>query len=287
MKYSRKLSRPGEQKTVHPDRTIWFYILCWLLLPLGAAAPAMDSPESQGIRFRLIPGGGYLLGSPPDEAGRYANEPTPRQVTLKPFYLAVTETTNAQYARFVQATGHPAPLYWQDKDLNAPEQPVVGVSWHDARAFCRWLAEETGVVHRLPTEAEWEAAARGGLVGQPYPWGRELPNAGGRYRANYYPNDFADDGFRLTAPVGSFPANGYGLFDLAGNVAEWCADETDPPGGGTPFAAPAYRVRKGGSWRSRARDLRGAARKLTPPHTADGFIGFRVLRQVSPSSPTP
>jgi formylglycine-generating enzyme required for sulfatase activity len=287
MKYSRNLSRPGELQSVHQDRRVWLFILCWLLLPLGAAAPAMDAPESQGIQFRLIPGGSYLVGSPPDEAGRYAGEPTPHRVTLKPFYLALTETTNAQYDRFVRATGHPAPLYWQDKNLNAPEQPVVGVSWHDARAFCRWLAEETGVVHRLPTEAEWEAAARGGLVGQPYPWGRELPNAGGRYRANYYPNGFADDGFRLTAPVGSFAANGYGLLDLAGNVAEWCADETNPPGGGTPFAAADYRVRKGGSWRSRARDLRGAARKLTPPHTTDGFIGFRVLRQVSPPPQTP
>ncbi len=281
MKYSRKLSGPGKLKTVRQGRRVWLFILCWLLLPLGAAAQSQDSLESQGLRFRLIPGGSYLLGSPPDEAGRYAGEPTPHRVTLKPFYLAATETTNAQYARFVKATGHPAPLYGQDKNLNAPDQPVVGVSWHDARAFCRWLTQETGAVHRLPSEAEWEAAARGGLVGQPYPWGRELPNAGGRYRANYYPNDFSDDGFRLTAPVGSFAANGYGLFDMAGNVAEWCADETDPPGEGTPFAAPDYRVRKGGSWRSRARDLRGAARKLTPPHTADGFIGFRVLRQAA------
>jgi formylglycine-generating enzyme required for sulfatase activity len=282
---NRKLYK--DWQSIPQNRRAWVFLLCWLLLPLCAPAPAMDAPESQGIRFRLVPGGGYLVGSPLTEAGRYTGEPTPHRVTLKPFYLAATETTNAQYARFVRATGHPAPLYWQDKNLNAPEQPVVGVSWHDAQAFCRWLSRETGTMHRLPTATEWEVAARGGLVGQPYPWGRELPNAGGRYRANYYPNDFADDGFRLTAPVGSFAANGYGLFDMAGNVAEWCADETDPPGGTTPFAAPAYRVRKGGSWRSRARDLRCAAQKLTPPHTTDGFIGFRVLRQVSSPPPTP
>jgi sulfatase modifying factor 1 len=221
------------------------------------------------------------VGSPPTEAGRYAAEPTPHKVSVKAFYLAVTETTNAQYARFLQATGHPPPLYWEDKNLNAPQQPVVGVSWHDAQSFCQWLSRETGVVHRLPTEAEWEAAARGGLVGEPYPWGPELPNAGGRYRANYYPNDFADDGFRLTAPVAAFPANGYGLFDMAGNVSEWCADDITPLGVGTPFAAPDYRIRKGGSWRSRARDLRCAARTFTPPHTADGFIGFRVLREIA------
>jgi formylglycine-generating enzyme required for sulfatase activity len=287
MKYSEKQPKPRLRPTANRDRKTWFFSLCWLLLcwlwlSLSSPALAQETLESQGLRFRLIPGGSYLLGSPLDEPGRYAAEPTPHRVTLSPFYLAATETTNAQYARFLTATGHPAPLYWQDKNLNAPTQPVVGVTWHDARAFCRWLTQTTGKVHRLPTEAEWEAAARGSLVSEPYPWGRELPNAGGRYRANYYPDDFADDGFRLTAPVGSFPANGYGLFDMAGNVSEWCADEVTPLGGESPFAAPDYRVRKGGSWRSRARDLRCAARKFYPPHTADGFIGFRVLREASP-----
>jgi formylglycine-generating enzyme required for sulfatase activity len=276
---STKPAGPGRRRTARRGHITWFFLLCGLLLAMHNPVQAQDYLESQGIRFRLIPGGTYLLGSPPHEAGRYANEPTPHRVTVKPFYLAVTETTNAQYARFLAATGHPAPVYWQDKNLNNPSQPVVGVTWQDARDFCQWLTRKTGVGYRLPTEAEWEAAARGGLVGEAYPWGRELPDAGGRYRANYYPNDFADDGFNLTAPVGSFPANGYGLFDMAGNVSEWCADEKAPLGGGTPFAAPAYRVRKGGSWRSRARDLRCAARKFSPPDTADGFIGFRVLHQ--------
>jgi formylglycine-generating enzyme required for sulfatase activity len=259
----------------------WLFILCWLVLLINTPARAQDLLEAQGLHFRLIPGGSYFIGSPINEAGRYANEPAPHRVTVKPFYLAATETTNAQYARFLAATGHAPPLYWQDKNLNAPDQPVVGVTWHDARAFCRWLTRETGVAHRLPTEAEWEAAARGGLVGEPYPWGRELPDAGGRYRANYDPNDFADDGFAVTAPVGSFPANAYGLYDMAGNVSEWGADRGTPTAGPTPFGALDYRVRKGGSWRSRARDLRSAARKFSPPETADGFIGFRVLREKS------
>ena len=250
-------------------------------LSLGWLAPAMpqDMLESQGLRFRLIPGGSYLLGSSSQEAGRYTSESDPHHVTLQAYYLAETETTNSQYARFLEATGHSLPPYWQDKNLNGPSQPVVGVNWQDAQDFCQWLTRVTGVRCRLPTEAEWEAAARGGLVGEPYPWGREPPNAGGRYRANYYPDDFGADGFRLTAPVGSFPPNGCGLFDMAGNVAEWCADKKTPPGGRTPFAAPGYRVLKGGSWYSRARDLRCAARQFAPPHTADGFIGFRVLRE--------
>lgn len=281
MKFFEKQSGPRQPKTAENGGKAWIFLLCWLLLLLCNLVQAQDSPESLGLRFLFIPGGSYFLGSPPNEAGRYANEPTPYRVALQPFYLAATETTNAQYARFLAATGHPPPLYWQDKNLNGPNQPVVGVSWQDAQAFCRWLTRETGVVHRLPTEAEWETAARGGLVGEPYPWGRDLPDAGGRFRANYYPNDFADDGFALTAPVASFPANGYGLFDMAGNVSEWCVDTKTPPKSEVPFAAPDYRLRKGGSWRSRARDLRCAARKFTPPHTADGFIGFRVLRQVN------
>ncbi|MEW6387824.1 MAG: formylglycine-generating enzyme family protein [Thermodesulfobacteriota bacterium] len=239
--------------------------------------------KSQGIRFRLIPGGEFILGSPAEEAGRYANELFPHRVNLPPFYLSETEITNAQYGRFLKATGHPQPLYWRDGQLNAPNQPVVGVTWADALAFTQWLTQVTGVPHRLPYEAEWEAAARGGLAGQPYPWGGAAPDAPMIYRANYYPNDYDTDGFRLTAPVRSFPANGYGLFDMAGNVAEWCLDRPSPQSLGTPFGPREKRVLKGGSWFSRARDLRCAARQLASPQTADGFIGFRVLRLSTPA----
>jgi formylglycine-generating enzyme required for sulfatase activity len=260
----------------------------WVLffLVLGASgAPifAQEVLESQGLTLRLIPGGTYLLGSPADEPGRYADEALPHPVTLKPFYIAVTETTNAQYAQFLKATKHQPPLYWQDKNLNAPNQPVVGVTWDDAVAFTEWLTRVTGARHRLPTEDEWEAAARGGLIGQPYPWGPETPDAQGVYRANYYPNDFGDDGFRLTAPVGSFPPNGYGLYDMAGNVAEWCLDRYFPPGLVGPFNAPGNRTLKGGSWYSRARDLRCAAGQAVPPQSADGFMGFRVMRPLAPA----
>ncbi len=250
-----------------------------LVLGLGQPAGAQDTVESQGLRFRLIPGGSYFLGSPVNEAGRYAEEPTPYRVVLPAFYISITEVTNEQYGRFLKATGHRPPLYWQDKNLNGPQQPVVGVSWQDAVAFTQWLTRVTGLRHRLPTEAEWEVAARGGLVSEPYPWGREAPDQGGLYRANYYPNDFAADGFRLTAPVGSFPPNGYGLYDMAGNVAEWCQDRYHPPRKAAPFDNPEARLLKGGSWASRARDLRVAARQQAAPQYADGFIGFRVVRQ--------
>jgi len=260
---------------------LFLVLLAVFALEVRGPALAQDRLEAQGLRFRLIPGGTYFLGSPLSEAGRYAQELAPYRVRLAPFYLAETETTNEQYGAFLKATGHKPPAYWQDPALNGPRQPVVGVTYGEAEAYCRWLTRITGVRHRLPTEAEWEAAARGGLIGEPYPWGREAPDAGGRFRANYYPNDFAADGYRFTAPVGSYPPNGYGLFDMAGNVAEWCSGTASPPGRPTPFAAPEYRVAKGGSWYSRARDLRCAARQLIPPQTADGFLGFRVLREAA------
>jgi len=260
-------------------KTLWITLIA-LAAAIFCAAPAFtqETLESQGIKFRLIPGGTYLLGSPKDEPGRYADESLPHQVRLEPFYLAAYETTNTQYARFLQATGHPQPLYWEDKNLNAPSQPVVGVSWEDAVAFSQWLTQATGVLHRLPTEQEWEAAARGGLTGQPFPWGSQPPDAGGVLRANYRTNDLAKHGFRLTAPVGSFPPNGFGLFDMAGNVAEWCLDRHHPLGGGGPFKPRILRILKGGSWYSWARDLRCAARQSASPEYADGFIGFRVVR---------
>ncbi len=230
------------------------------------------------MRFRLIPAGLYFLGSPSSEAGRFGHESLPYSISLPAFYISDTEVTNAQYARFLQATHRRPPLYWQDAQLNRANQPVVGVTWYDAVAFTEWLTQRTGIPHRLPTEAEWEAAARGGLSGQPYPWGSQTPNEGGIYRANYYPSDFADDGFRFTAPVGSYPPNGYGLYDMAGNVAEWCQESVSPSGAQTVFGPKENRILKGGSWYSRARELRCAARQLAPPSTAEGFIGFRVVR---------
>ncbi|RJR44925.1 MAG: formylglycine-generating enzyme family protein [Deltaproteobacteria bacterium] len=239
--------------------------------------------STQGISFRLIPGGYYLLGSPLSEPGRYADEVVSHRVRVDSFYIAVTETTNAQYGRFLKATGHPAPLYWEDKNLNAPNQPVAGVTWHDAVAFTKWLTQVSGVPHRLPTEQEWEAAARGGLTGQPFPWGAEAPDAGGVFRANFRHDRTARDGFLLSAAVGSFPPNGYGLYDMAGNVAEWCLDRYHPLSSGGPFKPGILRVLKGGSWFSQARDLRCAARQAAAPDYADGYIGFRVVRLPSPA----
>ena len=270
MKHTTRLTKTG----------LWVVVLVTLIAGVGGFARSAASQElvkSQGIRFRLIPAGTYILGSPPEEPGRYVDEAPTHSVRLPAFYIAITETTNAQYARFLKATGYEAPLYWQDRNLNAPNQPVVGVTWNDAAAFTKWLTRVTGVQHRLPTEAEWEAAARGGLNLQPYPWGDAAPEADGIYRANFYPGS---PGYRFTAPVGSFRPNGYGLFDMAGNVAEWCLD-TFSPGRGA-FRSVDNRILKGGSYYSRARDLRCAAHQSAPPQSTDGFIGFRVVRLPAP-----
>jgi formylglycine-generating enzyme required for sulfatase activity len=208
-------------------KVAWFFLLLGFFGAVSGSAFSQEVLESQGIRFHLIPGGVYFIGSPPNEPGRYADEPTPHQVKLSRFYISEMEITNAQYRRFLQDSGRRPPLYWRDKNLNAPGQPVVGVTWFDAAAFADWLS---------------------------------------------------DDGFRLTASVGSFPPNGFGLHDMAGNAAEWCLDRFFAQADRGPYTDPEARVLKGGSWYSRARDLRCAARRFAAPQNADGFIGFRVVR---------
>jgi formylglycine-generating enzyme required for sulfatase activity len=264
-------------KTFLPFRLFSGFFLAFLLLYSSFPALAQEMLEYQGVKFRLIPGGAYIIGSPPQEPGRYVDESPPHRVALEPFYMAVTEITNAQYARFLKATGYPPPLYWEDKNLNGPNQPVVGVTWHDAAAFARWLSQVTGQTFRLPTEAQWEAAARGGLNGRSYPWGDDPPDAGGALKANYRAG-----GRHLTMPVGSYPPNGFGLYDMAGNAAEWSQDRYAPPKSRGPFKPETQRLLKGGSWFSQARALRCAARQSAPPDYADGYIGLRVVRLTKP-----
>ena len=131
---------------------------------------------------------------------------------LNAFYIDKYEVTNFQYKQFIDATGRATPAYWNDEKYNQPNQPVVGITWHDAVAYAKWAGK------RLPTEAEWEKAARG-IDGRRYPWGNEWDSL----KCN---SDIGGDGYQYTAPVGSFPAgvSPYGVMDMIGNVWEYTSD---------------------------------------------------------------
>lgn len=181
----------------------------------------------------------------------------------------MTEVTNQQYQQFLAATGHRQPHYWNDSRFNKPDLPVVGVTWEDATQYAAWVGK------RLPTEAEWEYAARGGLYGAKFPWGNEQAK------------DRAWHGkpFNFGAPtkVASFSPNAYGLYDMAGNAAEWCADwfrddayrdanANNPTGP----ANSGQKVVRGGSWYEDLFFLRCAARKGMSTTTHMRLGGFSL-----------
>ena len=210
-----------------------------------------------------------------DDAGR-ADERPAHRVWLSAFRMALLPVTNREYTAFLAATAHEAPRFWDDPRFNAPEQPVVGVSWFDAAGYCRWLSERTGRRWRLPTEAEREKAARGGLEGAAYPWGDDPGEAGGRF-----PQD-------APRPAGLSAANGYGLLDMGYNVHEWCSDWYDagyyscsperdpqgPPGG-------SRRASRGGAWRHQIKVSRCSARSSLDPAFRYNDYGFRVAQDVT------
>jgi formylglycine-generating enzyme required for sulfatase activity len=209
-----------------------------------------------------------------DDNGR-ADERPAHRVWTGAFEMAMVPITNAQYAEFLSAKGHEPPRFWDDPLFNQPEQPVVGVSWYDAAAYCDWLTALSGRRHRLPTEAEREKAARGGVEGQAFPWGNDAGPDGGR---------FSQDRPR---PVGLMGPNGLGLYDMAYNVHEWCSDwydaryysespERDPQGS----PAGSRRASRGGAWRHSVKLTRGAARSSIPPAFRYNDYGFRVVRDV-------
>ena len=228
--------------------------------------------EVDGATMVLIPAGTFQMGS---TIGDEDEQPV-HTVTLDAFYMDVYEVTNARYQKFVQSTGYPQSPLSHDPKFNAPDAPVVHVSWRDAAAYAAWAKK------RLPTEAEWEFAARGGLDQNRFPWGNELtPN--GKHRCNIWQGAFpnsntAADGYSGTAPVEAYEPNGFGLFNMAGNVWEWCEDWF-----GTNHQSPQFRtgkVLKGGSYlchESYCNRYRVAARYANAPNASTGNCGFRVV----------
>ncbi|MGW6682969.1 formylglycine-generating enzyme family protein [[Kitasatospora] papulosa] len=291
----------------------------------GPTPPASGGAVEDGMV--LLPGGVFLMGTEDPEGFRADGEGPVREVRVSPFRIDAHAVSNRRFAEFVAATGHvteaerfgwsyvfagflPAALrrgagrpegtpWWcgvEGARWDAPEgpgsgiedrgdHPVVHVSWNDARAYSRWAGA------RLPTEAEWEYAARGGLEQARYPWGDEL-TPGGEHRCNIWQGRFptrntAEDGYAGTAPADAYQPNGFGLYNMAGNVWEWCQDwwstthpagrRSDPRGPGSGDA----KVMRGGSYlchRSYCNRYRVAARTRNTPDSTTGNLGFRCVR---------
>ncbi|HZT29348.1 MAG TPA: formylglycine-generating enzyme family protein [Bryobacteraceae bacterium] len=217
-----------------------------------------------------LPGGEFLMGQ---EDGRDEERPVHR-VRVAPFRVCRFQVTNAEYDAFRLATGREASPWRERREFGYPGQPVVAVSWHDAEAYCRWLSERFGTRIRLPYEAEWEYAARGGLEQCLYPWGNtpvfERADYAGRWRNG-------------PEPVGTSAPNGFGLYDVCENVHEWCGDWYDPSWyAASPAENPrgpetgARKASRGGSWRHHIKIARCAARSSIPPEFCYADYGFRV-----------
>jgi formylglycine-generating enzyme required for sulfatase activity len=298
--------------------------------PIRATAPADEDDDRTTAMVRLD-GGTFRMGTDSGVGFPEDGEGPARDVTVDAFYVDRFAVTNAQFAEFVQATGYttdaerfgwsfvfedfldpddrgrvfddvPGAEWWvavEGADWLHPEgpsstvledrldHPVTHVSWRDATAYAEWAGK------RLPTEAEWEYAARGGLTGERYPWGDEL-TPDDEHRCNIWQGEFpehntGEDGYLATAPVDAFEPNGYGLYNNAGNVWEWCTDwfspdyhttdayDSDNP---TGPADGTERVMRGGSYlchRSWCNRYRVAARSKNTPDSSTGNMGFRCV----------
>ncbi len=289
-------------------RQRWISLLVTLCVSLLLGGCSTSKKSS--VEMVLIEGGTFRMGT---DHGLSFEGPA-HKVSLNSFAIDTYEVTNRRFQEFVQATGYvteaeklgwsgvfdaqkqgwlPMPKAdWhhpqgpESSDEGWGDHPVVHVSWDDAVAYCGWMDK------RLPTEAEWEWAARGGVAGNEYAWGKEL-HPQGRFMANTWQGTFplydkGDDGFLFLAPVGSFPHNGFGLYDMVGNVWEWTADwfaedyfsrspELNPEG---PVEG-SERVIRGGSWICSANYCTGyrvAARQKTATDSGLSNLGFRCAK---------
>jgi formylglycine-generating enzyme required for sulfatase activity len=220
------------------------------------------------MTFVSIPGGWFWMGW---DEGRPGERPRHR-VFVDAFAIARWPVTNAEYARYLDATGAAPPPWWRDPRFAGPGQPVVGIDWSDAAAYCAWLSRDGGARYRLPSEAEWEKAARGGLDGARYPWGDERPPV---------------RSFDRPPPVRDTPENPLGLCALSGVCHEWCLDwdgdgyyATSPARNPRGPAEGTRRTSRGGAWRHHDPWSAVAHRSSLPPHLRYSDYGFRVVRDV-------
>lgn len=243
----------------------------WALMPAsGKATREFSEPVCA-----LIPEGWFLRGC---MEGRDDEKPV-RRIWVDAFEMAVFQTRNRDWADFMEATGHGPPKHWKDAEFSHPDQPVVGVTWFEAAKYCEWLSGLSGRQYRLPTEAEWERAARGGRESELYPWGNTRPEEWQEYVRRW--------SGEVEGPlaVGQGSSNPYGLYDMCENVHEWCADWF---GKDYYLASPARnpqgpptgtrRASRGGAWRHHIKASRCAARSSIPPDFQYADYGFRVVR---------
>jgi len=243
---------------------------------MALTGPQVEISQSSPLEPHLvaIPAASFLMGS---DSGQDCERPIHR-VWVESFLLAATQVTNEEFARFQCSTGATPPPFWQDPNFHHPRQPVVAVSWHEAVRYCDWLGSQTGGRFRLPTEAEWEFAARGGLEQKPFPWGDAPPES--------LPN-YATRWLNGPEPVAQYAPNAFGLFDIGDNVHEWCSDwydpnyyavspDRNPQGPDQCPMKPARKSSRGGSWRHHIKVARCSARSSIPPEFQYADYGFRV-----------
>jgi formylglycine-generating enzyme required for sulfatase activity len=276
--------------------------------PTASSAAPTEFDDCRGAdwcpRMVVIPSGSFLMGSPKNEPGRFDDEGPQRRVTVRSIAVGKFGVTRRQWSRFVAATGRPVVTgcawspadhpTWQNPGFaQDDDHPVVCISWRDAQDYVGWLSKRTGHQYRLLSEAEWEYAARAGTT-TAYPWGARASHDRANYGAEQCCSPLAAgrDKWIHTSPVGSFPPNAFGLYDMIGNVSQWVQDCHADSYSGLPADGSAnesigckHRVGRGGLWNDYPEMLRSAARNFAPPddgttietYRSVGF-GMRVAR---------
>ena len=253
------------------------------LLPAGQTPEDWTEPNT-GMSFRRISGNCYTRGSPGSEVGRQEDE-SPQLVCVSSFWMGVHEVTNAQYRQFRPEHHNRS---HRGYSLNGADQPAVHVSWEAAKAYAQWLTErhQHRYTFRLPTEAEWEYACRAGTL-TARPWGNDLVsrrlNFSGTKDQLHPERSDLEDGYAVTAPVGKFSANPWGLHDMLGNVWEWVEDrygdyENQQEHNPLHTGSSGYHVIRGGSWNHHSDNARCASRRGSFPSDRLNSIGFRLVR---------
>jgi sulfatase modifying factor 1 len=240
-------------------------------MPSGASVSGTVVSAHDVAEMVQVPAGEFLMGS---KKGWNDEQPV-HKVHVDAFLMDRFEVSNKRYKAYLTATGRVAPAFWDYDAFSAPDQPVVGISWEEAAAFAQWAGK------RLPTEAEWERAARGDLESKTYPWGDEEP-AG---RACF---GLTGDNAEPCA-IGQYRPNAFGLHDMAGNVAEWCADwaaddyyaKSEPK---NPKGPPSgtERIVRGGHYGPGNENLRCALRMRFKPTQREPYVGFRCVKSLAP-----